>query len=859
MKLTTKHVRHLVIFTLLFLFLLNGVYASTLYVSPDGNNDRTREEAQSIETPWGSIQYATDQLLPGDTLMILPGIYSGVVQVKSNGTAASRIVICNHPSGEVIIDGKWNGTTSPSFPVSYEEGGEIIKSWAPLWTVKGDYITIDGITWQNSPGRGISGDNVYGLIIKNFKIITTFSGALIVHTCTNSIVENGYIEDASAQYRVEGPASVSHVVAPVNSMNTIFRNLTIYRSGGEGIAGYTGYKTLIENVTLINNAKVAIYLNVSPKTTIRNCVVYYTDSFKPTAGDSRAIVIADEYEGEDRPNFGLTSDLVIENNLVINSVIGIWVGAGKNRAANLERVLIAHNTIRTKKGGTALILQNLQSTSESPRVWDDVYFENNIFDGEVSSSVTAENRSELYFSHNAWTGTPPSWMQSEYDRFDIIGYQGPSTLSIPVVESFNLTDYTLAPNSPLVNAGIDVTDVAGVTTIHKDFLGNPRDLLPDIGAFELTGIPAAAIDIIFKDPEIVIDGNSEDWESIEEQMIGLDKLATVPGEPDLSGSFKAAWSSEALYLWIKVNDQTIFEPTEQGQETDRIEMGMTFGHGDYYLALESPDDAGLVLEWGDSLMLSGNQLKEEGNAIEYVYNLFTGGYEVELRIPYSEIGTGLLPENGTLMWLEIALCDTDDGTAKLHELRWSGETDITSDMSGFGKITFTGKPVSMYSVTFNVKDESGTPLTGASVIFNGITLLSDGSGTALFTDIEPGENVVYTVTKQDYNPGTGSVSVIDRDIIVDVTLTAINTGLVSSGKSLKSIYPNPAIDQLFIENAGDIMCIRISNLAGKILKSINYDSGYLAKINIADLECGIYIVTLICSDGSKETGMFNKF
>ena len=163
----------ILLFFVLFQLNFSPCFSSIYYVSKDGNDSYSKDEASNTNTPWRTIQYATDQLTPGDTLMIFPGIYSEVVNIRTNGSKDQRILICNYNAEEVIIDGQWNGNSHPDFPVSLP-GGTIEKLWSNLWTVSGNHVTIKGIKWRNSPGRAISSSGSKNLIITDFHIETCY-------------------------------------------------------------------------------------------------------------------------------------------------------------------------------------------------------------------------------------------------------------------------------------------------------------------------------------------------------------------------------------------------------------------------------------------------------------------------------------------------------------------------------------------------------------------------------------------------------------------------------------------------------------------------------------------------------------
>ena len=82
-----------------------------------------------------------------------------------------------------------------------------------------------------------------------------------------------------------------------------------------------------------------------------------------------------------------------------------------------------------------------------------------------------------------------------------------------------------------------------------------------------------------------------------------------------------------------------------------------------------------------------------------------------------------------------------------------------------------------YTLTFNVKDVDENPIEGATVSINDEELTTDAAGVAtiqLFNGEYP-----YTVTKEDYFDGTGTVTIADADVEETVTLVIWSGNLVT--------------------------------------------------------------------------------
>lgn len=76
-----------IIIILLLLMTCSYVTASTYYVSPSGNNDNT---GMSEDKPFQVVQYAINQMVVGDTLIVLDGFYTGSINLKSGITIKAK-------------------------------------------------------------------------------------------------------------------------------------------------------------------------------------------------------------------------------------------------------------------------------------------------------------------------------------------------------------------------------------------------------------------------------------------------------------------------------------------------------------------------------------------------------------------------------------------------------------------------------------------------------------------------------------------------------------------------------------------------------------------------------------------------
>ncbi len=83
------------------------------------------------------------------------------------------------------------------------------------------------------------------------------------------------------------------------------------------------------------------------------------------------------------------------------------------------------------------------------------------------------------------------------------------------------------------------------------------------------------------------------------------------------------------------------------------------------------------------------------------------------------------------------------------------------------------------------------------------------------------------------------------------------TDVESKTNNILTLSPNPAIDNLNIKLTDKATNVRIYNIAGTLLNSINVQSGtHNLNVNISSFETGVYFVNIVSEDGTLKTHRF---
>ncbi len=189
------------IFVFLGIFGLAGFSkAATYYVATNGNNGRSKAQAQSISTPWLTINKAMGEISGGDTIEVRGGTYTLSSEINftasHSGSAGNRTKLKAYNNEPVWLD----ASGEPNYYVMHFDSG------ANYITVNGinmrdhpshdlihmdgnSYITIKNLEGYNSGDKGIqitSGDNI---LIESCNFHHNYIGGNCDH-CTDLTIEN---------------------------------------------------------------------------------------------------------------------------------------------------------------------------------------------------------------------------------------------------------------------------------------------------------------------------------------------------------------------------------------------------------------------------------------------------------------------------------------------------------------------------------------------------------------------------------------------------------------------------------------------------------------------------------------------
>lgn len=405
-------VRVMMIITLIItLLFINTVNASTLYVSPFGNDAHNGSKYH----PWRTLQHAANVAQPGDIIKVATGEYQPF-SIRRSGKINNEIAF--------IAD---NAEIDVSIISRNKDGIKIINA---------NYISIQGFTIKNAPRAGISAVNCANITLADNQLIHNKVWGIFTGFCSKLTISNNTTAYSQQQHGIY----VSNT-----SENIVINNNVVHHNRLSGIQlngdRHMGGKGIISHATIYNNT---IYNNgVKGGAAINLDGVQYSHIYNNLLYNNMATGIA-IYKGDGGE--GSSFNQIIHNTVIMPDN-GRWCVLFKksNHNSFLNNVCVSYHK---NKGGI-----NIDNTSLE-------YFNSDY--NALSSKFTLDDGRSINSLSN--------WKTVTGNDINSISVDNISELF-----DINLKDFTPIKNSPLKKNALSINeykvDFKGNTRLSRPSIG----------------------------------------------------------------------------------------------------------------------------------------------------------------------------------------------------------------------------------------------------------------------------------------------------------------------------------------------------------------------------------------------------
>ncbi|NOQ27572.1 MAG: T9SS type A sorting domain-containing protein [Bacteroidales bacterium] len=159
-----------------------------------------------------------------------------------------------------------------------------------------------------------------------------------------------------------------------------------------------------------------------------------------------------------------------------------------------------------------------------------------------------------------------------------------------------------------------------------------------------------------------------------------------------------------------------------------------------------------------------------------------------------------------------------------------------------------------FNVTFEALDAELHIIENVAVEFNGLTQYTDSIGKTIFTEVETGDNLSFTLSKEGFWDYDSTLNLVNADVMCSASLSS-TTGITTVNERDFKVYPNPSsgIFNLEILNSkNSTYIVKIYDIIGSVvyIKNIESNHNILEQIDITNKSKGIYLLSIESNKGS---------
>lgn len=423
------------------------------------------------------------------------------------------------------------------------------------------------------------------------------------------------------------------------------------------------------------------------------------------------------------------------------------------------------------------------------------------------------------------TTTPPSGNTVSYVEFFVDGTS---------IGTDNTSSYSMAWNSPTV--GIHQVIATSHYTPSGTTASSASQSVTVVQAIYSTATPPTI--------DGVVDGS---WSGYPSSSI----TQGFNSAPDLAANFKTRYDATYLYVLVDVTDDVIQNDGGNNWDNDGIELFIdigndksgTYGGNDFQFALVTGNTT--IFEYQHNTI----------TGVSFVQGAKTGGYIMEVRIPWTTLGLGGAPSAGSYIGFDVGVNDDDTNGARDNQLSWNDPSFMeygNTSLFGTLQIPNCSSPLPVELISFTGQKKETTVVLDwltAIELNNDKFIIERSVDFSNWEAIgeEKGVGNAKTINKYsfiDYAPLATTVYYRLRQVDIDGTVAYSSAVIIQSGGvQALTISPNPFEEELTIQTGADgRMQIKLYDVMGRLLYEADFQNNAGQQHIHPDLPSGTYII-----------------
>jgi hypothetical protein len=229
-------------------------------------------------------------------------------------------------------------------------------------------------------------------------------------------------------------------------------------------------------------------------------------------------------------------------------------------------------------------------------------------------------------------------------------------------------------------------------------------------------VPAGTVTVKKAAAAITVNGSLSEtsWSAVSNSF-----NKTTVGSPNNTATFGVLWDANNLYIGAKVIDANLNSDSSDPWEDDAIEIYIDANNNK--LTSYDGKDNQIIKNYNKSTVFT----KFAITGLQHGWAAISGGYSIEIGIPWSQLGI-TAPAAGTTLGFDIGYDDDDNAGARDGQAVWKGTVDNYQNTSAFGSIVLSNT-TAREAVTEETINAEGNVTFWPTIVETELHIQSDGS------------------------------------------------------------------------------------------------------------------------------------